>query len=184
MAELAEREVASWPREQPVKLHPRLQGLTLEIILRAVFGLEQGQRLDDLRDVLTEILAFAGNPLSVLPALTQHVRRIVAFAGRRQQQLDERADRLIFELVEERRAAAESNAHGDDVLAMLLGARHEDGSPMSDQEIRDELMTLAGGRPRDDRFPARVGVRAARARAAGDRPARGRSSTRAKATST
>jgi hypothetical protein len=140
MTDLAEREVDTWPRQQPVKLHPRLQGLTLEIILRAVFGLEQGQRLDDLRDVLTEILAFAGNPLSVLPALTPHLRRIVP-SLRRQQQLDERADRLIFELVEERRAAAESNGHGDDVLAMLLAARHEDGSPMSDQEIRDELMT-------------------------------------------
>ena len=47
MTELTEREVDSWPRERPVKLHPRLQRLTLEIILRAVFGLEQGAQLDD-----------------------------------------------------------------------------------------------------------------------------------------
>jgi hypothetical protein len=140
MTELAEREVDTWPRQAPVKLHPRLQRLTLEIILRAVFGLEQGQRLDDLRDVLTEILAFAGNPLSVLPALTPHLRRIVP-SLRRQHRLDGRADQLIFELVEERRAAASSDGHGDDVLAMLLAARHDDDSPMTDQEIRDELMT-------------------------------------------
>jgi hypothetical protein len=140
MAELADREVASWPRDQAIKLHPRLQRLTLEIILRAVFGLEQGRRLDDLRDALTGVLSFAESPLSVVPALT---RRIGPFmpSMRRFAELGERADRLIFEVVEERRAAAESNGHGDDVLAMLLAGRHEDGSPMSDQEIRDELMT-------------------------------------------
>src|SRR4029077_6520192 len=46
MTELTERELDSWPRDVPVALHPRLQQLTLEIILRAVFGLEEGQRLD------------------------------------------------------------------------------------------------------------------------------------------
>ncbi len=46
---------------------------------------------------------------------------------------------MLFELIEERRREADE---GDDVLAMLLGARHEDGSPMTDQELRDELMTL------------------------------------------
>src|SRR5438270_10263237 len=67
MTELADREVESWPRELPVALHPRLQRLTLEIILRAVFGLAQGKRLDELRDVLTEVLSFSESPLSVLP---------------------------------------------------------------------------------------------------------------------
>ncbi len=50
MSELTEREIACWPQEQPVALHPRLQQLTLEIVLRAVFGLEQGAQLDRLRD--------------------------------------------------------------------------------------------------------------------------------------
>jgi hypothetical protein len=140
MAELADREVASWPRDQAIKLHPRLQRLTLEIILRAVFGLEQGPRLDYLRDALTGVLSFAESPLSVMPALTQRVGRFMP-SLRRFAELGDRADRLIFELVEERRATAESNGHGDDVLATLLAARHEDESPMSNQEIRDELMT-------------------------------------------
>ena len=52
MTEVTEREVASWPRDEPVALHPRLQALTLEIILRAVFGLDPGPRLDALRDAL------------------------------------------------------------------------------------------------------------------------------------
>jgi cytochrome P450 len=140
MSELAEREVSSWPRERPVALHPRLQRLTLEIILRAVFGLEQGQQLDELRDRLTEVLAFNNNPLSVVPA----AQRVAGWFGplRRFNEQLQRTDRLIFDLIEERRAAAGGgDAEGDDVLATLLGARHEDRSVMSAQELRDELMT-------------------------------------------
>jgi cytochrome P450 len=139
MAELTERELESWPREQPLTLHPRLQRLTLEIILRAVFGLERGARLEELRDVLARLLAFSEHPLSLVPAL-QRLDWLLPTA-RRFNGLVKRADELIFGLVEERRA---ESAHGEeraDVLAMLLGARHEDGSPMSDREIRDELMT-------------------------------------------
>jgi cytochrome P450 len=140
MAELAQREVESWPTGRPVALHPRLQSLTLEIILRAVFGLERGRRLDDLRDNLTGVLAFSENPLSLLPPL----RRVTGWAGpvRRFDELTRRAHQQMFELVQERREAEQaSEPGGDDVLAMLLEARHEDGSPMSADELRDELMT-------------------------------------------
>jgi cytochrome P450 len=142
MSELAEREVSSWPVDQAVALHPRLQRLTLEIILRAVFGLERGQRLEELRDLLTEVLAFGESPISVLPAMQKALSWTKT--QRRFQAGMTRADRLIFELIEERRAeavAGEDTAEHDDVLAMLLAARHEDGSPMSQQELRDELMT-------------------------------------------
>ena len=137
MTELTEREVDLWPREQPVKLHPHLQRLTLEIILRSVFGLEQGRRLDDIRDVLTDVLAFTESPLSVMPALN----RVAGWFGplKRFRQQTERTDALIFDLIDERRAEGDSDR--DDILAMLLQARHEDGSPMSPQELRDELMT-------------------------------------------
>jgi cytochrome P450 len=139
MTDLAEREVASWPRGRAIELHPRLQRLTLEIILRAVFGLEQGQQLDALRELLTQLLAFSENPLSLLPA-AQRLERWLPTV-QRFNRLIERTDRLIFELVDERRADPAAGADGSDVLAMLLAARRDDGSPMRDQEIRDELMT-------------------------------------------
>src|ERR671915_1801774 len=65
MEELAEREAVSWPTARPFELHPRFQALTLEIILRAVFGLEAGERLDLLRERLREILEFGTSPASV-----------------------------------------------------------------------------------------------------------------------
>ena len=73
MEELTAREIASWPRGEAVELHGRLQALTLEIILRAVFGLEEGPRLDILRERLPRMMRFGESPLSMIPAL-QHPR--------------------------------------------------------------------------------------------------------------
>jgi cytochrome P450 len=137
MEELTERELADWPTGAPTPLHPRLQRLTLEIILRAVFGLEQGARLDSLRDLLTRILAFGESPLSLLPPPPRFLWRFGP--ARDLDRATRQADELIYALIEERRAHGEDQ--GEDVLSMLLGAAHEDGSPMSAQEIRDELMT-------------------------------------------
>jgi len=136
MAELAEAEVESWPRGEAIALHPRLQRLTLEIILRAVFGLERGAQLDSLRDLMTKVLAFGESPLSLMPPPPRALAPVTPLP--KLERLLARVDALIFELIEERRREA---APGDDVLALLLAARHEDGSPMSAQELRDELMT-------------------------------------------
>ncbi|MGH2866288.1 MAG: cytochrome P450 [Solirubrobacteraceae bacterium] len=158
MTELCEREIGSWPGAEPVALHPRLQRLTLEIILQAVFGLDRGPTLDRLRDLLSEVLAFSESPLSVLPAL----QRVLGWTStqRRFNALMRDTDEIIFGLIAQRRAAegraGEGRAgerpageeagdgaptSGDDVFSMLLAARHEDESPMSAQELRDELMT-------------------------------------------
>jgi cytochrome P450 len=136
MTELAEQEVASWPREEVVVLHPRLQRLTLEIILRAVFGLERGSQLDALRELLTRILAFSESPLSLLPPLPPALSRFGPPA--QLERLVAEVDGLIFALIDERR---DDEVEGDDVLALLLAARHEDGSPMTAEELRDELVT-------------------------------------------
>jgi cytochrome P450 len=142
MSEVAEREVLDWPRGTPIEMHPRMQALTLEVILRAVFGLQPGPRLDALREQLRLMLEFGDRPISLVPPdpdgrAAKVLGRVGPFA--KFVRMQERADALIFELIDERRR---DGSGGDDVLAMLLDARHEDGSPMDDQELRDELMTL------------------------------------------
>jgi cytochrome P450 len=145
VASVTEDEIGSW--EGDVGLHSRLQALTLEIILRAVFGLDPGPRLDALRENLTRLLDYGRSPLTLIPGPTDPDRRdrqMRAFnrAGPLKGFLDvrEKIDELIFQQIRERRD--EAGEARDDVLAMLLDARHEDGEPMSDQEIRDELLTL------------------------------------------
>jgi cytochrome P450 len=142
MAAVTEREVAGWPRDRPVALHPLMQDLTLAIILRAVFGLEPGERSDALRSRLQAMLRFGDRPISLVPIspdgqAAKLMRRLPAVREFWRAQAE--ADELIFDLIAERRRAADDH---DDVLAMLLAARHEDGSPMSRQELRDELLTL------------------------------------------
>jgi cytochrome P450 len=137
MTEVAEREAASWPRDEPLQLHPRLQSLTMRVILRAVFGLDEGDRFERLRANLTEILAIGSGPSGIIPFLQVNLGRLTPW--NRFLRLREEADGLIYELIEERR---NDPTKRDDVLSMLLEARHEDGSPMSPQELRDELMTL------------------------------------------
>jgi hypothetical protein len=137
VAEVTEREIESWPRDTPIELHPRLQSLTLEVILRAVFGLDPGPRLEAIRTRLTEILNIGSKPLGLIPQLQRAPFGFGPWA--RFDELSAETDQLIYELIEERRSDGEER---DDVLSMLLEARHEDGSPMSDIELRDELMTL------------------------------------------
>ena len=136
MEELAEREVASWPAGQPFELHPRFQALTLEIILRAVFGLDAGKRLEALRDLMTKVLEFGTTPASVNPRLQRNFGGYGPYA--RFARVRKEADQLVHEQIDERRRSGERR---DDVLSMLLDAQHEDGSEMSRKEIRDELMT-------------------------------------------
>jgi cytochrome P450 len=144
MEEVAVEELAALPREAPVELHPRMQDLTLRIVLRAVFGLDPGPRFEALRERLQEMLVFGDRPISLMPPPKDSVaarilERVGPFAHfvRTQGEVDE----MLFALIAERRGEQES-ATRNDVLAMLLEARHEDGSPMSEQEIRDELLTL------------------------------------------
>jgi cytochrome P450 len=144
MGEVAEREVASWPQGEALQLQPRMQHLTLEIILRAVFGLDPGERLDALRECLSSLLTFGDRPISMIAAgidregrLGRALDRTPPFAMFVRMQED--ADAMLLELIDERRNA---DGERDDVLTMLLEARHEDGSPMSPQELRDELLTM------------------------------------------
>ena len=133
MQEVADQEAESWPAGQPIELHPRFQALTLEVILRAVFGLDAGPQLDGLRTRLADMLDMSAKPPTMIPFLQR------GKAWERFERIRAESDAMIFDLIDGRRADGEE---GDDILSMLLGARHEDGSPMSHQELRDELMTL------------------------------------------
>nr|MDQ3724522.1 cytochrome P450 [Actinomycetota bacterium] len=142
MEEVTAEEVAAIPRDTPLSLHPQMQDLTLKIILRAVFGLDPGARFDALRERLQAMLEFGDRPISMMPPKPgTRVERIAerigpyAYFARMQAEIDE----VLFALIRERRA---EGGERDDVLAMLLEATHEDGSPMSEQELRDELLTL------------------------------------------
>jgi cytochrome P450 len=139
MADIAAREIESWPLGVPYRLRPRMQAVTLEIILETVFGVHGGERLEELRVALRDFLDLTTNPLTIAPFVLTGPGRVqrIPILGRRLRRVDELLRREIAE-----RRAAEDLEQLDDILSMLVAARHEDGSSMSEAEIRDELLTL------------------------------------------
>ena len=135
MAEATAREVDRWPLGRPFPLRPRMQAITLEVILRAVFGVREGERMDRFREAIPR-LASATSLLSWLPLMQRDLGGITP--GARFRRALAEVDRLTFAEIGQRRSEGE----GDDVLSLLLKARHEDGSAMTDVELRDQLVTL------------------------------------------
>jgi cytochrome P450 len=140
MREATERAVASLPVGEAFALRPHTQAITLEVIMRAVFGVEDREAMARLGAPLKRFVDWAGNPgaLAMVALLGfEHpiVRRIM-----RRRYLGP-VDRELYALIAERRAAPDLTER-DDVLSMLLLARDEQGDPMTDAELRDELMTL------------------------------------------
>jgi cytochrome P450 family 135 len=139
IAEATEREIASWPVGRRIRLHPSMQAITLEVILRAVFGVEDDERREQLRRSLIGILAATRSPLAIGMTLGEWARRLPPY--RRTQTMLAEADEILFAQIAERRAdpALDSRA---DILSLLVATRFDNGSGMSDAELRDQLMTL------------------------------------------
>jgi cytochrome P450 len=137
MTELARREVRAWPVEQPFRLWPRMQALTQEVVMRAVFGDDDG-RLDRLRALLTNLTDTVNDD--------GRLRKLALFGPRWLER--SRGWRAAMEPVEEevlaevQRRRAEGEDGRKDAVSILIEARNEDGSPLSEKELRDELLTL------------------------------------------
>ena len=124
--------VAAWPHGTEFALYPSTQALTLDVILRAVFGVTDDARRERLRVTLIELLA-ATTVAPSGPEAEERIRRIAA--------LRDRTDELLYEQIAEQRAR-DDLADRDDVLSLLVAARFDDGTGMDDSELRDQLMTL------------------------------------------
>jgi cytochrome P450 len=139
MAEIAAGEIERWPLGSPYRLRPRMQAMTLEIILRAVFGVREGQRLELLRAELRRLLDMVTDPRKAIFLIALGPERIRNYAPFKRDIA--RVDSLIYAEIAERRRAEDLDER-EDILSLMLQARHEDGSPMTDSELRDELVTL------------------------------------------
>ena len=170
MEEVAAHEVAEWRPGEPFVLHQRTQALTLEIILRAVFGMAAGPRLDELRTTLKQLLDLGASPLTLLPPFRRRLGPLTTWA--RFVDVRDHADALIFALIEERRRARRrGRRRADDAARRPRRGRGADERRRAARRARH----AARRRARDDRLGAVVGLRAAppRTRGARARHARG-----------
>ncbi len=138
--ELVDAEIDTWPLGAEFAIHPRMQAITLEVILRVVFGIAEGPRLERLRELLTGVLERTASPGTQLIGLA--TRR---FGGRGpwakfESQL-KAVDELLYAEIAEHRLKNDLEER-DDILSALILARFEDGSGLTDTDLRDQLMTL------------------------------------------
>jgi cytochrome P450 len=139
MREATDREIDAWPVGEAFAVMPSMQALTLDVITRAVFGVQEGERLTELKRRLRAMIMPVSRRLGIL---------ILAFSGRRMrgrfaefQRRRQAADELIYDEIARRREAPDLDQR-EDVFSHLVQARDEHGEPLTDKELRDELVTL------------------------------------------
>lgn len=134
MAEIARDDLSRWPRERPLRLEDRTRAITLEVILRVVFGIDEAARLADLRALFGRLIPTgAGRLVALLPAFRRDLGPLTpwrAFLATRA-----RIDAILFDEIARRRADPGLDER-EDVLSMLVA------TDLTDEELRDELMTL------------------------------------------
>ena len=134
---IAERELEAWPLNEPMRLLPRLRRITLSVMMSCVLGERPGPRHDALHARMENLLG--ASPWRMVRHQIRHMRGM----GPEKSFLRMRGavDALLYEEIEEARND-DHVAERHDVLAMLVQAKDDDGSPVSDTEIRNQVMTL------------------------------------------
>ena len=142
---VAEREIDRWPLGEPFALAPRMSAVTLDVIMSGIFGIEgtpaPGSNGHRLRQTIRRLLGASTNPLFQLIELRNIGRREPAGILKTLLGI---VDRQLLAIIAERRAQAEGEAEGErtDILSLLIHARDEEGQPLTDRELRDELLSL------------------------------------------
>jgi cytochrome P450 len=144
IVEVTDREIDSWPVGRPFEMQQTMQGLSLEALLRTVIGVYDPDRIARFRELIAQFGRVIPNMLLWMPAARYPRWRFTPW-GRFLRAL-EKLDEWFYEEIDLRRAelARSSNGGGadEDMLSLLLSVRDDDGNPLSDAELRDEVMTM------------------------------------------
>lgn len=131
-----------WEVGKPFRARDSMQEISLAVILQAVFGVYEGTRYDRLKELTGNLSKVVDSPLSAsllfFPFLQQDLGAWSPWG--RFRRLRQEIDELLFEEIEERRQHPDETR--TDILSLMMAARDEDGQPMTNEELRDELLTL------------------------------------------
>ncbi|MEH2157533.1 cytochrome P450 [Nostoc sp.] len=139
---ITEQVISQWQVGESFAVLPSVQTISLEVILRAVFGLVDGPRYEKLKQVLLEILnpkqPFVTAMMFLFPSLQRDLGSWSPWG--KFLRLREQMDELIYAEIQERKQQPDLSQ--TDILSLMMATRDEDGQPMTDVELRDELITL------------------------------------------
>jgi len=137
--EITRAEIARWPVGQPFALRPSMQSITLDVIVRVVFGVDEGARRDELRRHILAVAATGRNPFMLFATRDRKLGSYAPWA--RFIRARDALDVVLIAEIRHRRHAPDLEQRSD-VLSQLLLARDDEGRAMTDDEVRDELVTL------------------------------------------
>ncbi len=142
ICDLTEKTLSKWEIGKAFKVRSSMQEISLGVILRAVFGLNEGERLERLREKFLVLLEMVTSPIFFLHLVAQPLQQDWGNWSLWGQflQLRNEIDELLYAEIVQRHK--QSLLQRTDILALLMTARDEDGNPMSDEELRDQLITL------------------------------------------
>ena len=142
IADVAEREIDRWPLGAPFALAPRMQAITLDVIMAGIFGVEgepaPGTPEHGLREIILRFSDLSTKPVGQVAELMNIGKDEPVGIVKR---LVDRLDRDLYGVIAAARAR-QDDGERTDILSLLLAARDEDGEAMTDAELRDELLTL------------------------------------------
>lgn len=142
ICEITEEVTSQWQEGQPFSVRPEMQEISLQTILQAVFGLREGDRFEQMKRHLGSLLDYTTSRIGFAAAFFPMLQRDFGAwsPGGQFIRLKEKIDHLLYAEIRDRREHLDPSR--TDILSMLLAARDADGQPMTDQELRDELITL------------------------------------------
>lgn len=138
-AEIAEKKLADWPLNEERPLLPLMQSITLEVIMSAIFGVTQADRQEELAERIETLIAWGSGPARM--AKMHRSQRLGKEPPKSLPKARDPLDEMVYEIIARARGDDDLDER-DDMLALLVRARYEDGSPLEDQELRDHLVTL------------------------------------------
>lgn len=139
--DLAQQVAGQWQPGKPFIVRDAMQNITLQVIMQAVFGLRDGDRYRQLKPLLAGLLNMTGSPLRSSMVFFEFLQLDRPWSPwGRMMQRKQRIETLLQAEIDERRASGDLDR--EDVLSLMMAARDEAGEPMSDAELRDELLTL------------------------------------------
>jgi cytochrome P450 family 135 len=143
IAEVTRGRIAKWQPGSEITLLDEMERISFDVIMRIAFGSDgRSEREQELRTLIPEMMDRCDSGLTLLPWFRHELGGISPY-GRLRRFID-RVDRILYDAIEERRADPLIEVR-DDALSLLLRATHEDGSPLEDEAVRDELLTLMLG---------------------------------------
>ena len=134
---IAMERLRGWKPGENLALQAEMEAISFEAIMRIALASEPPERLDRFRGLVPDMMRRCASPFTILPYFRRELGGITPYA--RLRRVLDQLDELFFAAIRERRAGAED---GRDALSLLAAATDENGEPLPESEIRDELLTL------------------------------------------